>query len=145
MKKYFTAAMISGFAAFMCSCGTSRSAASLSAIDGEWDVIEINGSSLKHAEGQDAPFIGFNSSEKRVYGSAGCNRLTGGFNADAKTGKIDLGGMGSTRMMCPDMTTEDAMLEAIGKVASYKIKADGTMTFDNTSGKTLIVLKKRQK
>jgi len=112
---------------------------------GEWDVVEINGVKVSAAEGQTAPFMGFDVAGKLVYGSAGCNRITGGLNADAKTGKIDFGALGSTRMMCPDMSTEDAMLGALGKVTAFEIKADGTMMLGNAADKALVVLRKRGK
>ena len=145
MKKFLTFIMASGFAVFMGSCGSSKSAAALSAIGGEWDVMEIDGSPVKVVEGQDAPFMGFDVAGKLVYGSAGCNRLTGGLNADAKTGKINFGALGSTRMMCHDMTNEDNMLRALGEITGYKLKSDGTMTFGNDADKVLMVLKKRAK
>lgn len=143
MKKFLTFIMASGFVVLMNSCGSSRNAASLSSIGGEWDVTEINGSPVKVVEGQDAPFMGFDVAGKLVYGSAGCNRLTGGLNADAKTGKINFGALGSTRMMCHDMTNEDNMLRALGDVTGYEVKADGTMTLNNDANKVLVVLKKR--
>lgn len=145
MRKFLTLILISGFTLISGSCGSSKSAASQSDIGGEWDVVEINGSPVKVVEGQDAPFMGFDVPGKLVYGSAGCNRITGGLNADMKTGKIDFGALGSTRMMCHDMTNEGNMLDALGKVTVFEIKPDGTMMFGNGSGKALMVLKKRAK
>lgn len=145
MKKLFTSVLVSGLVVLASSCGSSKGLNSLSAIGGEWDVVEINGTSVEPVEDQASPFIGFDVQEKRVYGSAGCNRLTGGLNADAKTGAIDFSAMGSTRMMCRDMKTEDMLLEALGKVTTYKVSGDGTMVLGNASSKPLVVMKKRVK
>lgn len=145
MRKFLTFILVSGFAVIMNSCCSSKSVANMSDIGGEWDVVEINGSPVKVSDGADAPFMGFDVAGKLVYGSAGCNRITGGLNADAKSGKIDFSALGSTRMMCPDMTVEDNMLRTLGKVTVYEINTDGTMTFGNASDRALIVLKKRVK
>lgn len=145
MKKLFTFILMSGLVAFASSCGSSKDLNSLSAIGGEWDVVEINGTSVEPVEDQTSAFIGFDVQKNLVYGSAGCNRLTGGLNADAKAGTIDFGAMACTRMMCKDMKTEDMLLEALGKVTNYKVNGDGSMTLGNDSSKSLVVLKKRAK
>ena len=44
----------------------------------------------------------------------------GSLDVNAKPGQIDLGALGSTRMMCPDMTVEKNVLAALGQVKKYK-------------------------
>ena len=49
--------------------------------------------------------------------NAGCNRMTGTFEADSlQPGKISFGQVGATRMMCPDMDTENKVLQALNTV-----------------------------
>ena len=63
----------------------------------------------------------------RVYGNSGCNRLMGVLDVAAKPGEIDLGQLGSTRMMCPDMTLERNVLSALSQVKKYRKLDDGTL------------------
>ena len=68
------------------SCGSAKKTASIDSLSGEWSIVKIDGKEIKVTEGQDLPFLGFNTKEGRVYGNAGCNLLTGALNADAKAG-----------------------------------------------------------
>ena len=78
----------------------------------------------------------------RIYGNTGCNSLTGELKAD--NGKINLDNMGSTRMMCADMTNERKVLEALGKVKGYEIDAKGNLLLTNAQGKEVILLVKKK-
>lgn len=141
MKKILT---ILCTAALVASCATSRQATGLTALQGEWQVSEIEGQPVATAEGQDTPFIGFNVSEKLVYGSTGCNRLTGTLNADAEKGSIDFSALGMTRMMCPDMTLEGKMTATLAKVRTYKMSKKGQqLQLRDEAGQTVVTLVKR--
>lgn len=106
------------------SCHTAKEAVNANDLDGEWNVMEINGQAVK-AESQ--PFIGFDAQNGRVYGYTGCNRLMGALTL-SKPNKIELGQMASTLMACPDMETERLLLNALASVKSLKC-----------SGKTLVL------
>ena len=82
--------------------------------------------------------------EGRLYGNAGCNRIMGGVELDSiNPGKIGFTGVASTRMMCPDMETEQKVLEALNEVAGYQASATGVELTDK-DGKVLISLEKRE-
>ena len=130
-------------AAALASCGTSRNAVSVESLDGEWNIVRIDGQDVKAPDGQDAPFIGFDTKENRVYGSTSCNRLTGALNADAKKGTIDFGALGSTRMMCRDMDTEQKVLGALGRVKTFKVQNGGSLLLNTEDGKTVMELKQK--
>ena len=87
-------------------------------------------------------FIGFNTAEQVVYGSTGCNYLTGAMPTEIGGESLIFGAMGSTRMMCPDMTIEDAMLPALGVVVDFKVEGENLYLLDVT-GNTVMTLKKR--
>ncbi len=106
------------------ACRSSKDAVSVNDLDGEWNVVEIQGQAVQ-AESQ--PFIGFDAQDGRVYGYTGCNRLMGALTL-SKPNKIELGQMASTLMACPDMETERLMLNALASVKSLKC-----------SGKTLVL------
>lgn len=129
-------------AAAFASCSTGSQTAQTGSIDGEWSIVEVDGSKINANNSENAPFMGFNTKESRVYGSTGCNRLTGAVTADAKTGAINLSKMGSTRMMCANMDTENKVLGALATVKTFKAKGK-TLQLCNESGKIVIVLEKR--
>lgn len=143
MKKVFVSICLAGIMLAMFSCRSSKEAASLSSMNGEWNIIEINGSAVVPGQGQQLPFIGFDTATGKVYGYSGCNRLMGSFDVNAKAGTIDLGALGSTRMMCPDMTLEQNVLSTLGQVKGYKKLGKGNMALCNASDRPVIVLQKK--
>lgn len=142
-KTYFLSLCLIAVLAVFSSCASTRNAVSITSLDGEWNIIEINESAVVPAPNQDFPFIGFDTREGRVYGNAGCNRMTGSFDVHAKAGRIDLSEMGSTRMACPDMSVEDKVLAALAKVKKYKKLEEGYMALCGSSKRAVVVLKKR--
>lgn len=141
MRKVLAAISV---ATALMSCATGEQGASLSALNGEWDIVKVNGKGVVVAEGETAPFIGFNSGDKLVYGSTGCNRITGRLNADPQKREIDFGALGSTRMMCRDMQTEQMVLDALKDIKTFKIKKkNSVLVLGNENGKAVVELKKR--
>lgn len=135
MKKMLISA--AAFAAVvLSSCGTTGKSVDIS---GEWNVVSVEGQKLTGN-----PYIGFDMQEGRLYGNAGCNRIMGGVELDSiNPGKIGFTGVASTRMMCPDMETEQKVLEALNEVAGYQASATGVELTDK-DGKVLISLEKRE-
>jgi len=87
-------------------------------------------------------FMCFDIAEQLVYGSTGCNRLTGALPAEIEPETPMFAAMGSTRRMCADMTVEDAMLPALGRVVDFKV--DGTsLCLLDVAGNTVMLLEKR--
>lgn len=68
----------------------------------------------------------------------------GSFDVNAKPGQIDLGALGSTRMMCPDMTVEKNVLAALGQVKKYKQLGKENMALCASSNRPVIVLQKKE-
>ena len=105
----------------------------------EWNIDKIDGQALEN-KGEKTPFIGLDVEKNRVYGNASCNSLTGGFKAegDAKKGTIDLSQMGMTRMMCPDMSTETKIVEALSRVKKYRFTKSGSLILTDDNDKAVI-------
>ena len=135
MKKMLISA--AAFAAvLLSSCGTTGKSVDLS---GEWNVVAVEG---KEVSGN--PYIGFDLEEGRLYGNAGCNRIMGGVTVDSiNPGHIGLTNVAATRMMCPDMDTEQKVLGALNGVAGFKASATGVELTDK-DGKVLLSLEKRE-
>ena len=93
---------------------------------------------------ENAPFLGFDKDGHRLYGNAGCNRLMGSFELDTlNAGKVKFGQVAATRMMCPDMTLEQNVLEALNKVAGYETVGED-VALNDAEGKPVILLQKRE-
>lgn len=116
----------------------------LADIDGEWDIIEINGTAVVPAPGQAYPYIGFNKTTGRIYGNAGCNRLMGAFDVNAEPGTIDLGQIGTTRMICPDMVLEQNVLNSLAQVEHYvKLGEENIGLCGKSLKHPILILKKK--
>ena len=66
------------------------------------------------------------------------------FDVNAKPGSLELGAMGSTRMMCPDMTTERNVLSALAQVKGYKKAGKDKLYLCNASNRPVIALEKKE-
>ena len=108
-------------------------------LNGEWSVTTIG--EMAVPDSVDA-FMGFNLEEKTIYGSTGCNQLTGSLPTEITPEVPLFAAMGSTRMMCADMTIEDAMLPALGSVVDFKLDGN-TLLLLNADGQTVMTLEKR--
>ena len=139
-KNIFYAAMA---ATLLASCSTAEKTTSLATLNGEWNIEKIEGKSIDKSLNESEAFLGFDTAKKSVYGSTGCNRLTGSFDIDANN-VLDLSKMGSTRMMCKDMTTETMVLEALQKVKTFKVDKKGNLLLTNEKGNAVIELAKKK-
>lgn len=138
----------------MAACATTKRTTAVVSLEGEWDIVEVEGKPISVTDGKPLPFIGFNQDTKRIYGNSGCNRMMGTYQVDStKPGFVRLGQIASTRMACPDMETESRVLAALGKVSSFKAvegtdKAEGGMQcvmLCADDGHGLMLLEKQQK
>lgn len=129
--------------ACMMSCGSGRKVLFFSSLEGEWNIVKVEGQSVDMAK---KPFIGFDVAGKRMYGYSGCNRMMGSLEIDSvNPGSLKLGQIGSTRMMCPDMETERRVLDALDKVVSFQQVADKpeSIVLCGQNGQQLMTLEKK--
>lgn len=137
-RKIFFIAMTG--VALLTSCRATHHATSSSMIEGEWNITEVNGSAVKANQN---PFIGFNTQGNRVYGNAGCNRISGNFDFKGKKGQIELGQMLSTMMACPDMELEQSILQALNSVERIKSLDNEHMALCDKDNKPLLQMERR--
>lgn len=140
LKLLCLTAIIAAFTA--CKSSQSTTATTVT-IDGEWRITEVNGKAIKQEPGENEAYISLDAKGKKMNGCAGCNRMFGGFDIDTAKKTIKFGNMGMTRMMCPDMTTEDLVVSTINDVTTYETAKDGTLTLKSADGKKSIKLTKR--
>lgn len=122
MKKSLLTLCVIALSAFtLQSCKSSQSMTNAATnLEGEWNIIEINSSSIVPAEHQPFPYIGFNTETNQFYGSSGCNRMSGMYTL-GKSGKLTFGKAAATMMMCPDMSIEKTVFDMLEQVKSYKV------------------------
>lgn len=127
-------------AALLTSCQTARQATPSSMIEGEWNITEVNGSAIK---AQSNPYIGFDTTEKRVYGNFGCNRISGSFDFNGKNDQIEFGQMLSTMMACPDMELEQSILKELDSVECIVFSDNEHPALCDKNRKPLIQMERR--
>lgn len=112
-------------------------------LEGEWNIIEIDGSTVVPADHQPFPYLGFNTENKQFFGSSGCNRMSGVYTLGKKAGKIDLGQVAGTMMMCMDMKLEEQVLDMLGRVKGFEVKGEQVVLYGKSS-KPIAILDKKE-
>jgi putative lipoprotein len=103
-----------------------------------WVVRELNGKPVPASLPQE-PHLIFQADSRRVSGSGGCNRLTGGFERDGD--RLDFSAIARTGAACigGGMDTDDAMAAGLGRVRRVRLSGRRLDLLDE-AGATLITL-----
>ena len=136
-KKVMLMSVLAG--GLMMSCGSSQKAATVADLVGEWEVMEVDN---KPVSAEETPFLGFNVSEGQLYGNTGCNSLMATIKVSESAGELSFDAVGSTKRMCADMATEDAILQALGAVKGFTLEGE-KLVLNNADGNELMELKKK--
>lgn len=119
-----------------------KETATLDMLNGEWNIAKIKGNAPGQSE--KTPYIGFSVADNRVYGSAGCNSITGMLKQEeGVSNSLDLSKLATTMMMCADMEVEQQVLSALNTIKSFSELAEGQMGLYDASGNLVITLAKR--
>lgn len=107
-------------------------------LNGNWQITAVNGTPINNDE--ITIFIDIN--ELKVHGNAGCNFFNGVIyiNPD-KSNAIDFSNLASTRMTCPDIAQESAIMLALEETAGAIQGSEGNVMLINSSGKELLTLR----
>ena len=109
------------------SCGAQFATASIE--NTYWKLTRLGNDALVVGEKQREPHFVLKAQDRLVGGSGGCNRLTGSYELDGD--KLVFSKMATTRMACPQgMDTEQAFLDALAKVKTWKIVGERLELFD---------------
>ena len=152
MKKLIYSVGIMCLGVMIASCGSSKKTACPASLNGEWNIVEVEGKTISPENEQPVPVIGFDFEAKRIYGNSGCNRMMGTFTVDSlKPGVLHFGPIAGTRMACPDMTTEQSVLGALEKVNSFEViscdkKEDAAckVALCDKDGNKVVVIEKKE-
>ncbi|UOG76683.1 META domain-containing protein [Hymenobacter tibetensis] len=85
------------------------------------------------------PYLLLRNEEQNAEGNGGCNRFRGSFELPAD-GQLRFGPLLSTKMACPDLSTESAFLDVLSKTRTYQISGDTLRLFQETATQPSAVL-----
>jgi heat shock protein HslJ len=103
----------------------------------EWRLESVADRTISPPADQ-VPTMRFDA-EGKMSGFAGCNRMFGSYEMEGST--LRFGGVGATRMMCPDrMDIENAFLAAIHATRSFSMK-EGALALADSAGAVVAVLR----
>lgn len=110
--------------------------------NGAWIVTSINGNSV---DGNDMNLkLVFDIANKSIHGNVGCNTMNGTIVLKQEApNKISFSNMITTRMACPDMSTELSLLSALESVAEVSFDDSNLFaTLVNDAGTPVVTLRR---
>lgn len=84
-----------------------------------WALVQLDNKPVTLGEGGREPYIALNSADRSVVGHAGCNRLSTTYNQNGA--QLSFGDVITTRMYCPDLPIETALVAAMKATAGWRI------------------------
>ena len=116
-------------------------AVSIADLNGEWIISKVEGKTVEVVE--KTPFIAVNTANKTVHGTGGCNIFNGGFSQEENhPASFRFGELATTMMAGPGMEQEGIILPALGKVRSFAVQEDGTISLMDENQNEVVVLTK---
>lgn len=112
-----------------------------SGLEGEWNVLAINGKAIDSDSAALMPYIGIDLQSSRVYCFAGCNRMSAEVKVDG-AGKLQFGQPMSTMMYCPNLDLEKSLMNAMTEVTTFKFIGEGAALLDK-NGKQIVTLQRK--
>ena len=144
MHKLFSISIAIAATALMAACSNANKATGGGAnneadLYKTWRFVEIDGLPVDTAGLRTPAELTFEKNDSRVFGSAGCNRITGGFKLEAPN-KLSFTPLAATKMMCMDkMEYESKFFGVTDKIKTWSV-VDGVLTLGAEDGKTLVRL-----
>ena len=110
-------------------------------LEGKWSIVEVKGKKLAK---EILPNIVFDMKDQKVHGNAGCNIFNSTLVLDeSDPSSIIINPGAATMMSCPDMETEQAVLQAMGEVKQVKAgQSESEMILADAEGNALLILSK---
>lgn len=126
----------------LCSCSATKTTDAAVDLNGEWDIVTVDGTAVDTTKTESRPILGFDTAKNTIYGCASCNSINGTAHVDAAKKTIKLSQVGTTMMLCTNMEYEQKILKALESVKGYKA-GKGCVELTNGSGKAVLQLKKQ--
>ena len=127
----------------LCSCSATKTTDAAVDLNGEWDIVTVDGTAVDTTKTEFRPTLGFDIAKNSVYGCAGCNSINGKAKVDAAKQTISFSEIGTTLMLCANMEYEEKILKALESVKGYKAAGEGCVDLTDGSDKIVLQLKKQ--
>lgn len=127
----------------LCSCSATKTTDAAVDLNGEWDIVTVDGNAVDTTKTEFRPTLGFDTAKDNVFGCAGCNSINGKAKVDATKQTISFSEIGKTLMLCAKMEYEEKIMKALESVKGYKAAGKGCVELTNGSGKAVLQLKKQ--
>lgn len=127
----------------LCSCSATKTTDTAVDLNGEWDIVTVDGTAVDTTKTEFRPTLGFETAKDNVFGCAGCNSINGKAKVDAAKQTISFSEIGTTLMLCANMEYEQQILKALESVKGYKAAGKGCVDLTDGSDKTVLQLKKQ--
>jgi heat shock protein HslJ len=121
-------------------CKAQQTAIPLSALQGEWNIIELNGRKLVPEETRQ--LLKFDAEASRINGNAGCNIFAGNIehNSNNPQNNISFTKVISTRKACFDgMQLENELLKTLDKVSRFDREQEVVSFYDAENNKLFVI------
>ncbi len=96
-------------------------------LETRWNLVSLKGTPVPASK--NAPYLMLQANGQRMAGSGGCNSFSGTYLLDQDN--LTFPPLMSTKMMCPDISTEQSFLEALRTTAGYSIGGDTLQLTDS--------------
>lgn len=126
----------------LCSCSATKTTDAAVDLNGEWDIVTVDGTAVDTTKTEFRPTLGFETAKDNVFGCAGCNSINGKAKVDATKQTISFSEIGKTLMLCANMEYEEKIMKALESVKGYKA-GEGCVELTDGSGKAVLQLKKQ--
>ena len=85
-----------------------------------WVLRQVGGQPVAEVAPNQEPYL-FISAAGTAEGQGGCNRFRGGLKPATDDGELQFAPLQSTRMVCPELVTEQAFSQALESTHAYRI------------------------
>ncbi|MDR2809992.1 MAG: META domain-containing protein [Tannerellaceae bacterium] len=109
----------------LAGCKNRQMTVSFSGLNGEWDVVELNGNKLPAEETK--PRLSFDAAGRNLSANAGCNHIAGEVETSTD-GSVRFLQLVSTRKACLHATRENQLLKALNEVVRFEASNETTKT-----------------
>jgi heat shock protein HslJ len=119
--------------------GTAASATGIENV--QWELVSLGGQPID-VSAERRPNLTLSSSDQRVAGYAGCNRIIGSYSLSDD--RLTFSQLAGTRMACAEgMETEQAFHDALGKVAGWRLQGEQLELLDS-AGEVVALFERRE-
>lgn len=120
MKRIIPISALLLVALLLAGCASTAPTVDEPLVNTYWKLTHLSDAPVTVVEQQREAHVVLHTDDRRVMGSTGCNRMTGRYRLEGDA--LSFEQLASTRRACVDgMQTEQAFLDALGRVAEWRV------------------------